>query len=289
MSAELTPKEILKLTLKQYPEVRTFVGLFSGGKDSYVAAHMTEKLIKEINSEINDPCRQCKFKALHCKTGIGVKENFEFVNETADKHGWDLTVYEPEPRFSYEEIWRRYGPPHQGMHQGTMMWLKWFQIRKFNRASYDDGLAFVSGSRKKESRRRMKIKEAVRLNKIGEMKRYPILIASPGFYLPTPYMWKYMDDNMLKRCPVYETLHISGDCCCGAFAERGEAELLWTFHPETAKQIHALEEKYGGIWGRGSSMRGAARQTQLFSSTGSPQIENVVCAECFIDRVRGTR
>lgn len=284
--SEQSPLEILRTAKKQY-NFSTAVLMFSGGKDSLVTGHQTEKLIKELNSEINDPCKRCKFKVLHSKTGVGVKENFEYVNETCNKFGWDLTVYEPEPRFSYEEIWRRYGPPHQGMHNGVMMWLKWFQVRKFNRAFYDDGLCFISGSRKKESHRRMRLQNAVRLNRRGEKKAFPILIASPSFYLTTPYIWKYMENNNLKKCPVYETLHISGDCLCGCFAESGEAELLWTFHPETAKFLHRLEERYGGTWGLGSSMRGAAKQTQLMCPRpASSGLEDAVCSECFIDRVK---
>jgi len=75
----------------------------------------------------------------------------------------------------------------------------------------------------------------------------------------------------LEICPVYQTLHISGDCLCGSFAEKGEAELVTTFHPEVAKQIQSLENKYRGTWGNGSSIRGALQQSK---------IADFVCSEC---------
>ena len=265
----MNPETIIEQAVKQY-KLKTLVLLFSGGKDSLTAGHVTKPIADKLGLD---------FRVLYCNTGINVKENFEYVLGTCNKLGWPLHVEYPNPRFSYEELVRRYGFPNQGLHTGTMRWLKWFGIRKYLREHLEDNIGFITGRRKKESKRRMILKDAVQLNAKGERKNAPILTISPLFYWTTPQVWEYLYANKLEVCPVYKTLHISGDCLCGCFAERGEAEILAIFHPETARYIAELEKKYGGKWGHGSSMCGAMNQSQLDS-----HIEDVVCAECFIDR-----
>ena len=306
--ADPTPEEIIRAAKEQY-NLKTLVTLFSGGKDSLTAGHVAKPIADKLGLE---------FRVLYCHTGINVKENFEYVLKTCNQLGWNLTVEHVAPRFSYEEIVRRYGFPNQGIHSGVMRWLKWFSIRRYLRSHLDDNIAFISGRRKKESKRRMSLKQAIQLNVKGERKDAPILTVGPLFWWSTPQVWDYIHTNNLQVCPVYETLHISGDCLCGCFAESGEAELLSIFHPETAAQIASLERKYGGKWGLGSSMCGALNQDTLDgfkprtmpiavfeqegdlteeeieefavidsqeNLEGSP--EDVVCAECFIDRQKG--
>ena len=98
-----------------------------------------------------------------------------------------------------------------------------------------------------------------------------MLFCSPLFYWNTSQVWNYIKSNELETCPVYQTLHICGDCLCGSFAEKEEAELIATFHPEAANQIQLLENEYGGKWGNGSSIKGALKQNK---------ITDFVCSEC---------
>ena len=60
---------------------------------------------------------------------------------------------------------------------------------------------------------------------------------------------------------------------CGSFAEKGEAELIATFHPELAKQVQSLESKYGGRWSN-TSITGALKQTRRCDCT-SKQLDNL--------------
>lgn len=234
------------------------VALLSGGKDSQTCLLTSG----------------CKY-ALYCKTGIGVKENFDFVQRLCDKEGIHLYVYEPEPRFSYEEILRRYGFPKQGMHTGTMRWLKWFQIRRFAREHKDEDIIFLSGRRKKESHRRMTNKKLVPI----ETPEKHITIKSPLIDWSTPQVWEYLKSQNQSICPVYETLHLSGDCLCGCFSTDEEARLLRLFHPDMALYIKSLEQKYGGHWGNGISLTGAFAETRL---------EQYACYECATIRYQTT-
>ena len=53
---------------------------------------------------------------------------------------------------------------------------------------------------------------------------------------------KYWITANIKRSPVYETMHISGDCLCGCFAKEEELGLLKMFHPEVYEEIKRIEE-----------------------------------------------
>lgn len=266
-----TPEQIISQAKEQYG-LQKLTLLFSGGKDSLLTGHVSKPIADKLG---------LKFEVLYCNTGVGVKENFEYVLKTCNELGWKLTVEYTDPRFNYEEIVKRYGFPGQGMHTGVMRWLKWFSIRRYARAHMDEKIGFLSGRRKGESRRRMTLNSPIQLNAEGERKDCPILTIGPLFYWSNKQVWDYVAANKLEVCPVYETLHISGDCLCGCFAESGEAELLAIFHRDTAEYLQKLEKKYGGKWGHNSSICGAMNQSQLDGF-----IEEIACTDCLIDRKR---
>ena len=96
---------------------------------------------------------------------------------------------------------------------------------------------------------------------------------APIYSWTTKQVYDYIRDNKLELSPTYETLHMSGDCLCGAFAQQGESQLLYTFHIELAEVIMGLEKKYGGHWGNGTSITGSSKQANL---------DDLVCMECRI-------
>ena len=230
-----------------------YYGLFSGGKDSLVTCHyMWQK------GELDD--------VVYCRTGIGLDENVDFVKSTCKKYNWNLNIVEPKIGETYEDFVRRFGFPHSGAHNMIMGFLKWHPLRKFARDHKDEDFMFVSGRRQKESKRRMRIAKSQHEEPEKNMKFY-----SPLLYWSTKDVWQYVKDNELEICPVYETLHMSGDCLCGAFAELGEAELIATFHGYMANKIKTLEEKYKDKWGNNSSMCGAMKQGKIV---------DFICNEC---------
>jgi 3'-phosphoadenosine 5'-phosphosulfate sulfotransferase (PAPS reductase)/FAD synthetase len=190
----------------------------------------------------------------------------DYVKDTCQDLGWKLYVVEPKRGQSYEDFVAKFGFPHSGIHQVVMGFLKWFPIRKF--AKEHGGVTFVSGRRPKESKRRMRIAKAQ-----FEHPEKWISLESALFTWSDADVWAYLKKNELKRCPVYETMHMSGDCMCGAFSDLGEAELLATFHGVMASKIRDLEKKYGGQWGNQSSMTGAMNQSK---------IESFICQDCII-------
>lgn len=252
------PLSIIEDARKKYG-IKKFIGLFSGGKDSLAVCHYmhSQKVMDEV---------------LYLRTGIGVKENFEFVLDTCNKYKWKLNVMDPKPQFTYEVFVKRFGFPHSGIHNAIMGFLKWFQIRQFAKDHKDECIAFLSGRRKKESaRRKFSIKSMYAIDKPEKN----IVMVAPLFFWTTKDIWDYIDENNLQLCPVYKTLHLSGDCLCGSFAELGESEMIKTFHPDLAQKIVSLEKKYGGKWGNHVSMTGTMNQKK---------INEFVCNECVYDR-----
>jgi len=230
------------------------IGLFSGGKDSLVACHL-------MQNELNG--------VLYCKTGIGIPENFEYVKQTCKKLNWKLNIVEPKETETYENFVKKFGFPHAGIHSVIMGYLKYHPMRKWakTQAKKDNNIIFISGWRKAESKRRMRtIKKAKTI-----MEGMTFL--SPIANWTNSQVWNYIKKNNLEISPVYKTMHLSGDCLCGAFSELGESELLATFHKELAEEIAKLEKKYHGRWGNQSSMTGAMKQSK---------ISNFICADCII-------
>ncbi len=239
-----------------------FVGLFSGGKDSLAVCHWMWK--QGLMTDV-----------LYCYTGVGLKENFNYVIETCNKFGWSLHVEFAQGRFTYAEFVRRYGFPGGGIHMGIMRWLKWMGIRRFNRAHLEEKVGFVSGTRKKESKRRMKLSEPARKVTEGERKNAPIIMFSPHFYWTTEQVFDYIKENNLELCPVYETMHMGGDCFCGAFAQPEETSLLKTFHPDFWDGvIQPLVDKYPGRpWGWENLTPRPKKRKETVQ-------ESLVCNEC---------
>ena len=95
---------------------------------------------------------------------------------------------------------------------------------------------------------------------------------SPIFKWSTVEVWDYIKEHKLERSPIYNTMHISGDCFCGAFSSRGESNFLQMFHPELANRLIELEKKYGGKWGNQISMVDMKSQTKL---------DDLICMECY--------
>lgn len=254
-----TKEDVSRDILRQAQEergIKKFVGLFSGGKDSLTTCHFLwkEGLIDSV---------------LYCNTGISVPENQLYVLDICKRFGWNLNIVQPKEGETYEDFWRKFGPPGPGAHSMVMGYLKWHPMRKWAQQHRNEDFAFVSGRRFKESKRRGGI---MGKNVIEQTEK--MTFVAPLYHWSDQEVWDYLKDNNLTRCPVYETLHISGDCLCGAFAEPEEAMFLRMFHPTTAERIRLLENAYGGIWGNGMSMNGALKQTQL------TDMEGWACQEC---------
>lgn len=227
------------------------VGLFSGGKDSLVACLVAG--VKEV---------------VYCRTGVGLNE--EYVKEICQRFNWKLNIVEPKNGESYEDFVRRFGFPHSGIHNTVMGFLKWHPIRKwyYEQKKLGRNITYISGRRKLESARRKKMKTNKEHLVMDGMKFF-----SSIFNWTTEQVWEYLKEHNIERSPIYNTMHMSGDCLCGAFSQRGESAFLKMFHPELYNYLLELEKKYGSKWGNQISLTDMENQMSL---------DDVVCQECRI-------
>ena len=237
---ERTPDDIMKEALDI--GLKDFYVAYSGGKDSGIVLDYVAKEFPKYFRGV-----------LFINTGIGTDETLNFIKEYCKERKYPLHVVRPEDVkrvrktkvgnpgevYSYEKLVLRYGFPQQGFHTITMRHLKYFPMRKFIKDRIKDGEkpCIVGGIRKNESKRR-KMKWKKYLYNDGKM-----WFVSPLFFKSNDWVYKYFIENDIKRSPVYDTLHISGDCLCGCFAQSGELEALRMFHPEVYEKIRKIEKK----------------------------------------------
>lgn len=233
-----------------------FYALVSGGKDSITAAIITDQIVGLDG-------------VLFIDTTIGLTETKKFVQKVCKERKWKLTIL--TPKTSYEQMVMKYGFPGAPHHRMSFIYLKWQPIYYWIREREDKAqIALISGVRKKESNRRGKTSQDIR---IDPSYKYMVWVA-PIIEWSTPQVWEFVKEHNIEVSPAYKTLHISGDCLCGAYSKQGEAEIISVFYPEMAEKIRLLEKKCKNVkctWGNQSSMKGAKDQEQL---------EHWLCADC---------
>ena len=286
---ELEPNEILEESINKY-NIDSFYVAYSGGKDSGIVLDYVAKNFPK------------QFKgAMFCNTGIAVKECISFVREYCNENNYPLFEVKTadvlrkknnkygrlkgEP-FTFEDLVLQFGFPKQYLHDKIMGILKHQPMREFINSRIEDGekCGIISGVRKKESKRRaLKNKKYIFKHERGAY------FISPLFFKSSNWVMKYYIENNIRRSPVYETLHISGDCLCGCFAKKEELKLLEMFHPETFNEIKRLEKKimeegreyakryktWGGCFTQGLATENIEAQSQL---------EDFMCNDCILDR-----
>jgi 3'-phosphoadenosine 5'-phosphosulfate sulfotransferase (PAPS reductase)/FAD synthetase len=191
-------------------------------------------------------------------TGINIPAWLPFIQDLCSDQKWPLEV--AGTNVSYEWLVLRFGFPGPGMHSVFMRWLKERGIDQFRK--HNPGALLASGVRRGESARRFgTVRE---WNVLGKM-----VVWAPLINWTTEEVWAYMRQHNLPRSPCYATLGVSGDCLCGAFAEKNEREALADCHPETFARVRALEDQCGGRWGAGKASRGRTTKS-----------EQLICVEC---------
>ena len=239
--------------------------LLSGGKDSICAAHVLASQGRLAGCVFLD-------------TGIACPDTRPFVEGLCRSQGWSLRVFSA-PK-TYEELVRRYGFP-RGLvgHRWAFGWLKERAIRA---AKKDLGpeVVFASGARRRESGRRSRsISKVLRPN-------CRIRIENPIVEWTTPETWRYLREYGLDVSPSYLALGRSGDCLCGAFSQRGEADVIRRAYPEVAARILALEESVDkpypqNRWGKPERSMGG-----FTALRGRLTLEAAVCGGDCADRMR---
>lgn len=218
--------------------------LLSGGKDSMTVAHLLDQ-------------REELAGCLAIDTGISTPDWRPFIEQTCAEMDWPLVVVRtPE---SYEDLVMRYGFPGPDLHRVMFSALKGRGVRAFRKMH--PGARLASGVRRRESQRR-----AQNVPVAGDFEGLPVV--RPIEDWTTERVWAYVRAHGLPRSPAYETLHLSGDCLCGAYARPEEAPLLRMFYPTLAARLARLEAQVKPTgkparWGHGMGATGAIQQTAL--------------------------
>lgn len=198
--------------------------LFSGGHDSLVSTHYA--MSRGLASEV-----------VHVNTGIGVDATRVFVRETCAEHGWPLN--ELHPPVPYDEIVVREGFPGPGAHFFMYVRLKERCLAGFARSrklKRGQSLVYITGVRVDESvRRTAHVSERQDAPKQGWSWYAPIWNYSKADCN------RYIAEHRLRRNPVVDALHMSGECLCGAFARPGERDEIRLWAPDAFARIVALE------------------------------------------------
>ena len=242
--------------------------LISGGKDSIATAHVLAN---------RNELEGCVF----IDTGIAAPDVQPFVRELCDRQGWELEIARasngPLKSLTYDEIVLRYGFPGPAQHTMVMDYLKARAMRSFILTRHPDA-AFASGVRRLESKRR-----SLNAKRTGTIRGAKVI--APIFDWPTDRVWAYLREKGMDVSPSYRTIHISGDCLCGAYAHPDEILLIRAFYPEVGERIECLEQAVAKVkpkcvtwrylWGCMLGATGARQQTTL---------ETMLCQNCGMGR-----
>jgi len=220
-------------------------GLFSGGHDSLVASHIASHhpLFRGV---------------IHLNTTTGLRECFEFVGQTCEEQGWPLLTQ--KPFLPYESYLVHFGFPGPPMHSLMYSRLKdrplralLKNIKKNLGAGRGERIVLVSGVRKQESNRRAEIQDRPHV----EDSRVWTPVISDFSASDCAY---YMQHHGLKRSPVKDRIHLSGECFCGAFARDGEYHELDFWYPYQAERIRRWQRlvqvaQENQLWELGNGLR----------------------------------
>ena len=243
------------------------IALFSGGNDSLVSTHYCME---------NDLCDV----VLHLDTGTGIDENLEFVRETCEQFGWPLEVRETTT--SLKEFALEYGFPKASSHSWAYRYFKEHTIDQFTTELACDHPRFYTGVWQGESDRRMRTVEA------KEQESYhgrwtwiaPCLDWTESDFL------EYREEHDLPKNPVAENVCRSGECYCGAYANRvEELSVLQAEYPDHAEWLLEVEEEVQEeigteedyCWWGASGMPADELQELMEDAENSPLM---LCVDC---------
>ena len=195
---------------------RAVFALFSGGSDSSVLLHgaHTAWLRGELTA------------AVHIDTGTALPGVRAHAEEFCGRLDVELKVYEAGD--AYARMVRRYGVPGPGAHLYSYVWLKERQIDELvrqHKRKRSDRIMLLSGARVAESVRRM--------GKASAIERDGAQVwVNPLLYWDDAAMLTYRARAGIEPSEAAALMHRSGECNCGAYASKGEREMLQALYPE---------------------------------------------------------
>jgi 3'-phosphoadenosine 5'-phosphosulfate sulfotransferase (PAPS reductase)/FAD synthetase len=218
-------------TLKEFCEViktnkvSYLYCLFSGGRDSLVALHISKRVSEHLRVPL---------EAIHVDTTISTPGNLQYVEAICREFNVKLSIVRPKhDYFYYVDKW--------GFPTATRRWccyhLKIEPLKNyFQSRNVRDGL-LVDGIRKDESPKRS------RFPKIGVHRHFRILCYHPIFEWGRVDVLNYIATNALKENPLYEVFPRATECWCPAFKTVKQFEMLKKNFPEFFQKLVDAESK----------------------------------------------
>lgn len=220
-----SPQEILENARALDPD--HVFALVSGGHDSLTAAHYTY---------MQSPLDIDGF--LHIDTSIGLPETREFVEQRAEDLNIPLYIADQRRKEdSYSRRIKQYGFPG-----ATKEAHKWEYVNNKDKPlenflqQFDGDIMLISGATRHESEARW---QNVRSDGIEEKGGYTYV--SPLASWTGLDVREYRNENGLPSNEVVDILEHSGDCLCGAYADRRELEWMHAAYPHMWAYIQSLE------------------------------------------------
>jgi 3'-phosphoadenosine 5'-phosphosulfate sulfotransferase (PAPS reductase)/FAD synthetase len=210
--------------------VESIFVLFSGGRDSLVALHLSREVSERLG---------VKLSALHVDTTVSTPGNLEYVEEVCREFGVDLIVLRPKRDFF--SLVGRWGFP-----TATRRWccyhLKIEPLKKFFKNIDTSGVLVADGIRAEESWRRRGFPKLARHRHFNCLNYHPIFEWSKEDVL------KYIKVHKLRENPLYSKLPRVTECWCTAFKTVRQFTVLRQEWPELFNKFVEAEAnlKTGG-------------------------------------------
>jgi 3'-phosphoadenosine 5'-phosphosulfate sulfotransferase (PAPS reductase)/FAD synthetase len=226
---ELEAMEELKLLIRMYePYV-----LFSGGRDSLVALHMTARAAKAVGKVA---------VAVHVDTTIATPGNVDYVAHVCERLGVRLEVVRPAE--DYFALVRRWGFP-----TATRRWccyhLKIEPLKSFILKAPDPKMV-IDGIRREESPRRQGFL------KIGYHRHFKCLNYHPILDWSITHVREYISTHNLQENPLYSLGFCrASECWCPVFKRLEQFKALKLHYPELFRRLVELE---ASLTTRGSTL-----------------------------------
>ncbi|WP_279482292.1 phosphoadenosine phosphosulfate reductase family protein [Aureimonas sp. SK2] len=268
MNAARAPEDIIAEAMSHRP-VAIYAAM-SGGDTSLATAHW---MMTNVPG-----CR-----VFHANTGIGIEATREFVRRTCAKYGWPLDEIRAKEDCGqdYREMVLQYSFPGPGHHRKMYSRLKERPVRllvKRAKQKRADKVLIATGIYHDESMVRMGYGER-NINFVGSQ-----MWVNPLYWWSKTQFMDYLRAHGVARNPVAETLGMSGECLCGAYAHRGEKALVRLACPRTADYLESLEGEVraaGHEWGwEGKPPAGGARVARVVSPSNTDRPGMPFCRGC---------
>lgn len=222
---KLKPEEIIVKAKQEYNPIKSYC-LFSGGKDS---------------SSVAFSCKDYYDELVFIDTGTGLPGTIDHVKEFANFIDKPIKILQHEYNiFPYLVLggtgpdgveYKPLGFPGPKQHTIAYHRLKDRLVQKLIKdtkselnAKKTNNIMFLTGLRRAESVRRK--------NREPIDKKGSAVFVNPLIDWENKEVDNYVKDNNFPISDVYALLHRSGECQCGAFASKGEREMIKDLYPQ---------------------------------------------------------